>query len=384
MQGADRDNRRSAQLLYALTALFWFSQYAVTPYINAELEHMGQTAGFMGLVGGAYGFSQMLVRVPAGLMADRLGRQKPFIVAGCGLTALAGVGFLLWYTPASFLVLRLVAGLASASWVSFTVMYGSFFPQQEGPRRISQLNIANQGGRLLCYVLIAWAVARWGLHSAFEIAAAVGVACLALSLLLREQPRPNKGLTLRTMLLVAKDRNMQVTSLLGLLTQVIAFGTYLTFSVNLGIRLGASKPELSMLSLVLTAATVVTNLLATSRSFARFRPKALIELGFVMAALYCALAPLCTTLGQLYAVQVIGGISSGLTFAMLLGQCVKDIEPALRGAGMGLYQAVYGIGMTLGPILMGVMIDALGMDPAFFVMAVLSLLTAWLTRKLMT
>ena len=194
MQTAGPDNRRQAGLLYALTAIFWFSQYAITPYINAELQRMGQTAGFMGLVGGAYGFSQMLVRVPAGLMADRLGRQKPFIVMGCALTALAGLGFLLWYTPASFLALRLVAGLASASWVSFTVMYGSFFPPQEGPRRISQLNIANQGGRLLCYVLVAWAVASQGLKSAFQIAAAAGMLCLLLSLMLRNSRAPTTGL----------------------------------------------------------------------------------------------------------------------------------------------------------------------------------------------
>lgn len=382
MQTASPDNRRSAQLLYALTAIFWFSQYAITPYINAELERMGQTAGFMGLVGGAYGFSQMLVRVPAGLMADRLGRQKPFIVAGCALTALAGVGFLLWYTPASFLALRLVAGLASASWVSFTVMYGSFFPPQEGPRRISQLNIANQGGRLLCYILIAWTVARQGLRSAFQIAAAAGVLCLLLSLMLREQPRPNKGLTLKSMLSVARDRNMRVTSLLGLLTQIIAFATYLTFSVNLAIRLGASKPQLSALSLVLTIAAVLSNLMATgSRALARARPKALIELGFIIAALYCLAAPLCRSMSQLYLAQALAGISSGLTFAMLLGQCVKDIEPELRGAGMGLYQAIYGIGMTLGPILMGLMIDALGMNTSFFMMAGLSAATAWLTRR---
>ena len=382
MQTAGPDNRRQAGLLYALTAIFWFSQYAITPYINAELQRMGQTAGFMGLVGGAYGFSQMLVRVPAGLMADRLGRQKPFIVMGCALTALAGLGFLLWYTPASFLALRLVAGLASASWVSFTVMYGSFFPPKEGPRRISQLNIANQAGRLLCYVLVAWAVASQGLRSAFQIAAAAGMLCLLLSLMLREQPRPNQGLSLRTMLSVVSDRNMRVTSLLGLLTQIIAFGTYLSFSVNLGIRLGASKPELSALSLVLTIAAVLANLTATgSRTLSKVRPKALIELGFILAALYCVMAPLCQTMGQLYLAQALAGISSGFTFAMLLGQCVKDIEPELRGAGMGLYQAIYGIGMTLGPILMGVMIDALGMNAAFFLMAGLSAVTAWITRR---
>ena len=381
MQATAGEDRRSAQLLYVLTALFWFSQYAVTPYINAELELMGQTAGFMGLVSGAYGFSQMLVRVPAGMLADRLGRQKPFIVLGCALTALAGIGFLLWYTPASFLAMRLVAGLASASWVSFTVMYGGFFPVQEGPRRISQLNIANQGGRLLCYILVAWAVARRGLRSAFEIAAAVGLLCLFLSLLLREKPKPGTGLSISSMRRVIGDRNMQVTSLLGLLTQVIAFGTYLTFSVNLGIRLGADKPALSTLSLVFTGAAVLTNLAATGRAFERMKPKALIFLGFMLAALYCLLAPLCSSMNQLYMAQALAGMSSGLTFAMLLGQCVKDIEPELRGAGMGLYQAIYGLGMTIGPIVMGQMIDALGMNPAFFAMAGLSLLTAGITGR---
>lgn len=375
------ENRRSAQLLYVLTALFWFSQYTVTPYINAELELMGQTAGFMGLVSGAYGFSQMLVRVPAGMLADRMGRQKPFIVMGCALTALAGIGFLLWYTPMSFLMMRLVAGLASASWVSFTVMYGSFFPQQEGPRRISQLNIANQGGRLICYVLAAWAVARRGLRSAFEIAAAAGLLCLILSLMLKEKPNPGAGLSLSSMRRVIGDRNMQVTSLLGLLTQVIAFGTYLTFSVNLGIRLGADKPALSTLSLVFTGASALTNMAATGRAFEKVRPKALIRLGFILAALYCALAPLCRSMNQLYLAQALAGMSNGLTFSILLGQCVKDIKPELRGAGMGLYQAIYGLGMTIGPVVMGLMIDALGMNPAFFAMAGLSLLTAGITGR---
>lgn len=381
MQTAAGENRRSAQLLYVLTALFWFSQYAVTPYINAELELMGQTAGFMGLVSGAYGFSQMLVRVPAGMLADRLGRQKPFIVLGCALTAVSGIGFLLWYTPASFLTMRLLAGLASASWVSFTVMYGGLFPPQEGPRRISQLNIANQGGRLLCFILVAWAVARYGLRSAFDIAAAAGLLCLVMSLLLKEKPKPGMGLSFGSMRRVIGDRNMQVTSLLGLLTQLIGFATYLTFSVNLGIRLGADKPALSMLSLVFTAIAMLTNLAATGRAFEKLRPKALIFWGFILAALYCVLAPLCRSMNQLYMAQALAGVSSGLTFAMLLGQCVKDIEPELRGAGMGLYQAVYGLGMTIGPVVMGLMIDAMGMNPAFFAMAALSLLTAGITAR---
>ncbi len=375
--------RRSARLLYGMTALFWLSQYAITPYINAELIRMGQNAAFMGLVAGGYGLAQMLIRVPLGMLADRMGRQKPFLVMGCLLTALAGVGYLLWYTPLSFLTLRFIAGMSSASWVSFTVLYSSYFPPEEGPRRISQLNIANQSGRLLGYVLIGALVGGLGIGAAFQVGAIVGVTALALSLLVREMPRPRGGLALRGLWEVARDRNMQVTSLLGLLTQLVAFSTYLSFANNLAVRLGATDPQLSWLNIVLVVPTVLSNILATSGRFSRVAPGRIITVGFLLAAAYCLLAPLSPNMTTLYLAQALAGVSSGFTFAMLLGQCVKDIPPDKRSAGMGFYQTVYGLGMTVGPVGMGVMIDWMGLNASFFAIGALALFSAWLTHRLM-
>jgi len=79
----------------------------------------------------------------------------------------------------------------------------------------------------------------------------------------------------------------------------------------------------------------------------------------------------------------LAGVSATLTFAVLLGQCVRDIPPPQRSVGMGFFQATYGIGMTLGPIVMGVMIDHLGFRIAFFAMAGLSLISALLAHLLM-
>ena len=170
---------RSARLMFWTTGVFWFSQYATTPFLNAELQRMGVSAAFMGLVAGLYGLSQMLLRLPLGMAADRMGRQRPFIVLGCGLLTVAGFGFLKWYTPHSFLWLRALMGVSSSAWVSFTVLYGSYYPATEAPRRISQLNVANQSGRLLCYTLGAWLVAGWGVRSAFWMGA-LSAAQLAL------------------------------------------------------------------------------------------------------------------------------------------------------------------------------------------------------------
>jgi MFS family permease len=325
----------------------------------------------------------LAARIPLGVSADRIGRQKPFIVMGCALTAISGIGFLVWYTPSGFLFLRGAAGLASASWVSFTVLYASYFTPNEGPRRISQLNIYNQLGRLLCYMSVGAAVAYFGLHASFVLGALVGTLSFMLSFFIREKPRPAAAVSLKSFTQVARDRNMMVTSLLGLLTQVIAFSTYYGFSNNLALRLRATGMQLSVLNLVLVSAAIVANLFATSWLPRYMKIRHIVAAGFLSAAVYCVLAPLSTGMMQLYLCQVLAGIASGFTFAMLLGHCVRDIASELRSAGMGFYQAVYGIGMTIGPIVMGIMIDAVGLDLSFYTMAAVSAVTMVLTLRLM-
>lgn len=375
--------KRAINLMFLLTAGFWFTQYAITPYINAELERLGAGASVMGLVGGAYGLTQLLVRIPLGMTADWYGRQKPFIIAGCFLSALASVGFLVWYTPTSYIIWRGLAGLASASWVSFTVLFGSYFPPDEVPKRISQLNIYNQLGRLFSYVIIGAAVARFALGSAFWITAAFGCAVLALSFFIKEKPVGRQGLKLSDFRLVARDRNLKVCSLLGILTQVVAFSTFYGFSTNLAMRLGAEGPQLSMLSITLVVPSVIFNYLGSGLLYKRFRPRVLVAAGFLAAMLYSLIAPQSQTMMQLYLCQILAGIASAFTFGILLGQSVRDVPQKLRSAAMGLFQSLYGIGMTIGPILMGVLIDLGSLNGAFYSVAGLSLISALLALRLM-
>lgn len=374
---------RSARLLFMVTALFWSAQYNYTQFINPELSRMGMNAAFMGLVSGAYGFTQMVLRIPLGILADRAGRQKPFVVAGSLLTMLAGLGFVLFYTPGGFLLSRGLAGVASASWVSFTVLYSSYFAHSEGPRRISHLNTANMGGRLAGFFLIILIVPLMGLVASFWFSALCGGIGLVMSLGLKERPHERQGISWQVLLQVSRDRYLLACSIMGILTQVLAFSTYTGFTVNAAKALGAQDAGLTWLNIALLVPTLVMNLLVTTRLLRITSGRALVIAGFVVAAFYCLLVPLATSLWQLYLIQILGGFASSLTFAVLIGQSVRDIPQHLRAVAMGVYQAVYGIGMTLGPILMGLMIDNAGMKTAFFVMAGVSLLSAALAYPLL-
>lgn len=373
----------SARLLFYVTAWFWCAQYSYTQFINPELEKMGMNAAFMGLVAGAYGFTQMLLRIPLGMLADKIGRQKPFVVAGCLLTAMAGASFLLSYTPGGFLFARALAGVASASWVSFTVLYSSYFSHAEGPGRIAQLNAANMSGRLIGFFLIVFIIPVLGTKSAFGFSLLCGLVALVLSIPVKDSQHQKRGITLKTMLLVAKDPYLLACSLIGILVQMVAFSTYYGFTINVAKNLGAEGAMLSWLNIILLIPTLIMNYLVTSRLLARFGGRVLVVAGFLVAAVYCLLVPYSQSLTQLFLLNILAGFASTLTFAVLMGQSVRDIPQPLRAVGMGFYQAVYGIGMTVGPIVMGLVIDKSGMGSAFWMMALISLGSALLSWKVL-
>ncbi len=379
----EKEERLSAGLLFAVTSLFWCAQYSYAHFINPELSRMGMSAAFMGLVSGAYGLTQTLLRVPLGMAADRFGRQKPFIVLGSLLTALAGGGMLLFYSPAGFLVFRGLAGVASASWVSFTVLFSGYFRLEEGPRRISQLNIANMSGRLIGFLVIILLVPALGVRSAFAFSLLAGAAAFLASLRLREKPTGRQGISLRELARVSKDRYLRACSLIGVLSQAVAFSTYYGFTVNAAKALGADSAALSWLSIALLIPTLGMNFLVSASLLKRFSARSLVLGGFLAGALYCLLVPLADSLWQLFPVQILAGLSSTLTFAVLLGQSVRDVQRERRAVAMGFFQAVYGIGMTLGPVVMGVLVDRTGLKASFFAMAALSAASGVLAWRLM-
>ncbi len=373
----------SAGLLFAVTSLFWCAQYSYTQFINPELARMGRNAAFMGLVSGAYGLTQTLLRIPAGMAADRLGRQKPFVLLGCLLTALSSGGMLLFYRPGGFLFFRGLAGAASAAWVSFTILFSAYFPHQEAPRRISQLNLANMGGRLGGFLVVLFLAPALGVPSAFAFSLTAGVFALLFGFCIRETPTGRQGISLRELAEVSRDRYLRASAIVAVLAQTIAFSTYAGFTVNVAKALGAGDAMLSWLNIALLLPTLLVNWLLTTYLIHKYSARALVALGFVAGCLYCLLVPLAQNMGQLLAIQTLGGCCSSLTFAALLGQCVRDVRRERRAVAMGFFQAVYGIGMTLGPVLMGLITDWAGLRIAFFCVSGFAAVSAVLAWRMM-
>lgn len=69
-------------LLLIIVVLFWFAQYVYVPFQTPYLSTMQVSSSMIGIIIGTYGFSQMILRMPIGIMADKNGRHKLFIILG--------------------------------------------------------------------------------------------------------------------------------------------------------------------------------------------------------------------------------------------------------------------------------------------------------------
>ena len=102
-------------LFSIVTVLFWFSLYAYVPQISNYARELGASYKFIGLIGGAYGLTQTILRIPIGIVSDKFRLRKIFIIMGIMCAVISATLVYLFPSPYSLLWARLIAGIASAT-----------------------------------------------------------------------------------------------------------------------------------------------------------------------------------------------------------------------------------------------------------------------------
>jgi MFS family permease len=90
---------------------------------------------------------------------------------------------------------------------------------------------------------------------------------------------------------------------------------------------------------------------------------------FVSLAAGTVGAALAPSVPILLAVQGFLGLGIGVGYPLLMGMSIQNVPGPERSTATGLHQAVYAIGMFTGPWLSGILADALGIRPMFWITA---------------
>lgn len=377
--------RRQHAIFNIATVLYWTTLYIYVPILTPFLQDRGLSMGWIGLIVGSYGITQLIIRFPLGIYSDRMRRRKPFLIAGllagllsCGLFVLGGS----WEAP---LAGRLVAGICASSWVPFTVLYASYFPPHESTRAMGNLSFLTVIGQLAGMCASGWLADYGGWNAAFLVGMGIAAAGTIASFAVHEPSTgtsvtEGQGMSMTQAWSVVRKSPLLITvSILALLAHCILFITMFGFTPLQAVALGASESQLTLLVVSFMVPHALVSLWTGRWIAPRFGTRRVIVAGFLLSAVCTAAIPYSATLPWLFATQMLNGTAQALYLPLLLGLAIRDTPTSERATTMGFYQSVYSIGMFAGPYLAGWLNGVGGLKAGFLFGAAIGVAAAALT-----
>ncbi|MFD5328154.1 MFS transporter [Streptomyces sp. NPDC127092] len=340
--------------------------YMLMPYLAAHLaDGLGMAAWAVGLVLGARNLSQQGMFLVGGALADRLG-FKPLIVAGCALRT-AGFGALAFAQSLPMLIAAsLATGLAGAL---FNPAVRAYLAAEAGEeRRVEAFALFNtyyQAGILLGPLI---GVALTGVSFRLTcVVAALLFAALTLVQLRHLPVRHEDGAPggpggqargqFRTVL---ANRVFWLFSLAMTGSYVLSFQVYLALPLAAG-GTAATTALFAVSALVALAG----QLRITAWCKARLSRERCLVLGLaLMGAAFLVPAALGRSLPALLLCAAVLAVANAVLYPFEMDTVVALSEGRWVATHYGLYNTVCGVGITLGNLGTGALLDVTGWSAA--------------------
>jgi MFS family permease len=332
--------------------------------LSVYAKSLGASYALAALVVSAYGLTQLLTRIPIGFVSDLHGRRKPFVLVG---------------------LVAAIVGCLGLAWSTDPWMFASYFAHQRAAHAMSVITFVNGSAQAISGLAGGIISQQLGTVAAFYVGAGLAVVGLATMTQIREDVRPRPSpISLRRLGSIAGTPVLIVSSLIALVNTSVNFTTTQSFTPIYAKGFGASDSQLGLLWTIAIVAMTLASL-ASARAADRFGDRRVIVAGMLISALATALVPLTTSLVGLLATQVISGAGRGICTPTLMSLGIRAVPSHERASAMGIYQAVYSVGMFAAPPLAGAVADQYGVGSVFILMAVFSAIAcvwAALTRGL--
>lgn len=367
-------HRHHGFLLSLGIALFWGSLYVYYPILAPYAKVLGANLAQVGLIVGSYGLTQAILRIPLGLYADWRGIRKPIALLGCAVSLVGAVGLALARTPEQVFWFRALTGVAAATWVASSVMLAGYFPPRRAVRASSLAVFLTAAGQVFGTSAGGLLADRWGWRAPFLVAA--GVAFLGGVVVAQVAEPPSlatrEPATLGQIVGYARSRQLLLASLAAALLQYVSTATTGGFVPLYAQSLGASPAQLGWVTTVMwvghgLGAALVGILVE------RLGERRLLLLGALVMVATTLAVPFCGSVLLLIGLRAAYGLGAGSILPVLMGLSIKFVREEGRAAAMGFYQAVYGVGMFVGPSLSGLLADRWGTAAVFWSGASVSL-----------
>lgn len=309
------------------------------------LQQLGADTMTIASVYSAFGAAMMLAHIPAGYLADRIGR-KPLLLAAWTSGLVATWVMALARTLPAFIVGMLLYGLTA--FVSSPL--NSYVTAERGKltpaRAMTFMSAAFNLGAVLGPLTGGWIGDRVGLRTVYFIAAGLFVVSTAILFFIKSQPRDGHDIAAPPASLFSNTRFL---GLLGIIF-IVMFATYLPQPLTpkfLENERGLSLGSIGLLGSVNGLGNAVFNLL-----LGQFSSRLGLALVQLCVAAFSLLIWRGTGLGWYAAGYfILGGFRSGRAFVFAAVRSL--IHPAQMGLAYGVAETFNALAVILAPLLAG-------------------------------
>jgi len=343
------------------------------------------TEAQVGLVVSLYGFLFAFAQPFAGAATDRVGKRKPFILAGLVLMMLATLGFTVAHRYVWIVVLRCLQGLGVAMIIPsvLALISGATEKRTRGNAMGVYSTFRMVGfatGPLLGGILHV----RFGFNAAFIAGAAfLMVAILLVQFTVHDPEVASASPNPRRPAGKAKPApsSAPTPTNLVLMASTIVMASSLSMISALENEFNARLAQTALGFGIAFSALTVSRLfvqIPLGRLSDRIGRKKLIVVGLVALAPLTVLFGYVSTTSQLINLRLVQGIATACIAAPAFALASDLARKGGEGREMSFVTMGFGLGMGVGPLIAGGLGGYLGFEVPFYVVGVMSLVAAWM------
>ena len=374
--GPDGPTRPSFAIILTITLTGILANGLITAALPDIQDDLLISSAQLGMLVAATTTPGILLAPVIGVLADRYGRRE--IVVPC--LALFGLsGGMGSFAPdfGTLLGLRLLQGVGSAGLINLAVVIIS--DHWEGPERTRAIarNSAALTGSIVVLPPLGGLLTSLGGWRATFLPYWIGLVSAAVVWVQLPRSTRREG-TLRAQLSqtvpILKTKAVLGPVVFGLFLFVLIFGLYLTaVPLYLDDEFGIG-PGGRGLILALPAVTSTVSALSVGRLRTRFGLFPVITVGMGLLAVGFGLAAGVPLVVAVCIASLLYGAGDGLLIATLQDTVANVAPPAMRGTVIATWVGFARLGQTVGPLAVGVGLDAAGARPVFAAGAALATL----------
>jgi MFS family permease len=337
----------------------------VIPLLPSYAQNMGATATEIGLIFSSFAFARAISNPVAGAVADRM-NMKPLMLAGILAYTLLSFTYVIASKPFHLVLIRTFHGMASAFVIPLAFTYAANISREgEEGLYMGSINMALFFGMGAGPLIGGLITDRLGLNAAFyALSGLSGLAMITAIFLLPSMHKVYSDKRPAVFTSILKDPVM-LGLLLFRIINALGSGSLMVFIPLLAKDFGLSS---TWIGILISSNIFLTGIL--QRPIGKISKKENSLFMIVTGSVISAVTLLCLPFGRGVIVYLllscIMGFGSAVSMPAASVLMVEHGKQAGMSTTMGIFDTAMSVGMILGPLFSGVVMDYMGIAWVFY------------------